>query len=252
MQRRIYRHKVDCLSDIVLHNVFFFVRGDYLNHHDLFKLIKAPTFDQIDIKELLLYFEHYVCSKKFRYKCIDQHGNNVHIELISTLENFAHLAGIDKCVDKKTYPTSNSIIKGIRDENITKKYLKNVSITKSKSPNAPCFKDAKKRMRYLSIMNQVLTSPSVFRFFPSKTLRPTNIKSKYLCIEISDGQYIHFGLDEFNPPRKQNEIEFVFPRTLLIENDDTFFGSQEEYRVIQSEIIEAGPSSSISSEESTS
>lgn len=223
-----------------------------MNHHDLFQLTQAPTFDQIDIKELLLYFENYVCSKKFRYKCLDHQKNIIHIELVSTLENFAHLAGIDKCVDQNTYPSSNSIIQGIRDGFITKEYLKNVSQTKGKLKSAPDFKNAKKRMRYLAIMNQILSSPAVFRFFPSKMLRPTDIKSKYLCIEISNDQFIHFGLDEFTPPRKNGVIELVFPRTLLIENSDTFFGNQEEYRVVQSEIVDAGSATSLKSEESTS
>lgn len=205
-----------------------------------------PNFDQIELDSLLKYFEEKICSKKFRYECYDTKNDQiVFIELSSTIENFAHLSGIDKCVDRRTYPNAKSILKGIRNGSITKKYLKDVSLTQNHFKNGsstknntfPTYKNAKKRMRYLSVMDSILSSPSVFRFYPERVLKPTDIKSKYLCIEIFSDQYVHFGIDEFTPPRVNGEFEVVFPRTLLIEGNDTFFENQDEYRVISANVI---------------
>lgn len=187
---------------------------------------KAPTFDQFCLSDLAEYYETYLCSRKFTYLCRDDIGEPCVLTISFHKGNFAHLTGIDKCVPKRY--GALDIFEMIEKGKWDKKEIKKMDSSKKNMH----FKNAKKRMRYLASVYDILKDPKVIRFNPDLVVPSTYVKSKYMITETIDKTYVHLGVDV---PREHYEIsddmELLFPRTLLIEEKEKFMEGQKRYEV---------------------
>lgn len=188
---------------------------------DIAKLDSVPSFDKLDLYELALYFDCHLCSKNFIFICTDKHSNEIAIDLRFKTSNFAHLGGLDGKVIPSRYDSS-TIYNMIIDKSWDKEKIKNF--------NKFTFKDAKKRLRYISLVHDILSNPDIIAFNSNLVSPKTNIKSKYLITKIYNNKYVHLGIDT------TNESDHYFPRTLLIETTDKFIKDQN-ILTIDSKII---------------
>ncbi|GAA0182470.1 hypothetical protein SH2C18_48440 [Clostridium sediminicola] len=194
------------------------------NSYDLTKLEKVPKFDEFSLSILAEYYISSLCSNKFVYFCSDDFGNKYQLAVSFNIGNFAHLSGIDKCVSNRY--GALEIFNNIKSGTWEKNQIKKMDKSKKKSN----FKDAKKRMRYMTMVYSIMQNPSVIRFNPNLVVPSTNVKSKYLITEFIENTYVHLGVDI---PReiKADYEEILFPRTLLIEGKEKFLEGQAEYKV---------------------
>lgn len=191
---------------------------------DFLNLKEIPSFNEFEIDELINYYKTYLCSYDFVYECNDTDNptDKININLTFLPENFVHLVSLDKVVNKK-YPLK-TIIKNLETNIWTKKDLKNF--------NPKTFRIAKKRMKLLTMVYQILKNPEVISFNPDLVVPDTQILSKFLITDIYSNQYIHLGID--GPNDTDNKY---FPRTLLGENTDKFINNQKFYKVLKADII---------------
>lgn len=187
---------------------------------------RAPTFDQFCLSDLAAYYETYLCSRNFTYLCRDEIGDSCVLTISFHKGNFAHLTGIDKCVPRKY--GALDIFENIEIGKWDKKEIKKMDASKKNMH----FKNAKKRMSYLATIYDILQDPKVIRFNPDLVVPSTYVKSKYMITETINSTYVHLGVDV---PREHYEIsedmELLFPRTLLIEEKEKFMQGQKRYEV---------------------
>lgn len=191
---------------------------------ELNRLEKVPKFDEFSLSTLVEYYLSSLCSNKFMYFCSDDLGNKYQLTVSFNKRNFAHLSGIDKCVSKRY--GALEIFNNIKDGTWEKNQIKKMDKSNKKSN----YKDAKKRMRYMTMIYSMMKNPLVIRFNPNLVVPSTNVKSKYLITEFIENTYVHLGIDIPKEAQSQYE-EGLFPRTLLIEGKEKFLEGQAEYKV---------------------
>lgn len=199
--------------------------------NDLVGLKKAPNLDQFRLMDLAEYYRSNLCSRNFTYYCLDEKGDDCKLVISFHPGNFAHLTGIDKCIPSRygALDIFENISAGKWDKNEIKKM--------DKSKKKVHFKNAKKRIRYLATIYDILLDPKVIRFNPNLVIPTTFVKSKYMITDIVDNTYVHLGIDVPRELKKTDE-EILFPRTLLIESKEKFLVGQMEYKVTKVLIAE--------------
>jgi len=211
-----------------------------LNRDDLIVLEDVPGFNDIDLQELVEYFEKYICANEFTYECLNEVGKPTTIVIKAIPGNFAHLSGVDKCAAPH-YGALN-ITNHLRDGSWSKSHISGLDQSNNKTTTN--YKDAKVRMRYLATVYKLLQNPSVIQFNPNNVVKGTWIKSKYLMSGVIGNRWVHLGVDVPEEFVEGTIPEVTFPRTLLIEKTEKFIDNQYEYAVnevlIKSKAIDDG------------
>lgn len=190
-----------------------------LRESDFEDLKDAPNFDELELPIWASALHRLLVMNTFKYNCIDEKGEDVVLVLSFSKPQIPHLCGFQNFIPARY--SGNEIMEKIENGEWGKTDLKAFDHSKSHGN----WKDAKKKMRYLSTVYSLLSTASVIHFIASDMVEPTNIQSSFLLTEIVGSSYVHLGIDGPESDEK------YFPRTLLIENSDKFIKNQTFYMV---------------------
>lgn len=172
--------------------------------HTFANLIETPTLDQVELKLLTDYFEHYL--EPYIYEIELDDGQVIRLKF--NRDNFCHLIGAHKPAEKKFGQKSgivysykgNKGYKRIKSGKITKSSLKNL--------NKSAYKDMRDKIVNFYLIHRLLDNPEA-AYYTKVVNNVTSID--ILIYKEQKKSYIHLGII-----KKDNQNYYV-ASTFLIE-----------------------------------
>lgn len=185
---------------------------------------KNPSIDQLTVKLLQEYYDHYLYPNKYRYELDDK---NV-VELVFNKENLCHLLGIETIIQKAVPMNQHVNYKGMRGyDNITNG---TITFETLKHMDKKRFKSGKDKFVFFFWLHKLVESPNLLLEYRSIT--STQIVCDFMLYDTDAYVIAHLGVTK--------DRELYYPRSFLIErinhnnNGEKFITGLTKIKVVTS------------------
>ncbi len=189
--------------------------------HTFAKLIKNPPIDQLSLKLLQEYYDHYLYPNKYRFEL---ENSNV-MELVFDKENLCHLLGIETIVKRAIPESQHANYKGIKgyhnitNETITLEILKRI--------DKKMFNSGKDKFIFFFWLHKLVQAPNLLLEYQATS--STRIICDFMLYDTGIDVIAHLGLvkrEEYYYPRS-----FFIERISLNNNGEKFITGQTQLKV---------------------
>lgn len=186
---------------------------------------KRPSISDMDLKELVGYYEEYLMDRVFYYKLND--GKEINLEFKK--DKLCHLLGIHYFAPNRKLSYMYRSFRGfesIKEGDIT--------IQKLKKINKKAFKEHKERIVFFPFMYQLLLNCECL-YFNNKSVDGSCVMQFEIALHQEfDNKMLHLGIEI------ENNNECYFPKTFFISRGDNkkkYLDNQKHTNIVEKKII---------------
>lgn len=188
------------------------LRDDYLH------ISTKPVISDMDLIELIGFYEKYLCNRLFEYKTDNEEYPIINLRFEPN--NLCHLLGFQHIfkgmADNKGYVGQRGYEK-IENLEITMDTFKEKNLKR-------LFKSNKNRLLYFPFIYQIVHNPTAIFF--SNNLLNTRIESEFMFYDKLDSRYLHLAVDS------GKSSPYYFPKTFVDKKNDVFVKNQVKLNIV--------------------